>query len=223
MDQELSNEIIRTLQYFDEKVNTFSNRKCCDTVRSQIVNQIFEDAGWSGPKMKWEYINISIRGSQDTLNGHRDSKNDRRSGYNHAAVYSFLTPYDGDIFRVVIVMTFRTNMGSVMDRVHYLAEYKTHILDAIIELDRWGSTKRAIKNVVRRKVGNNDEWYDKVFNVAIETLHSEGAIAKVKTSCYKLCKSACRHRKIGMVKKLPVNRQSKTAANTRSGQTGRLT
>jgi len=223
MDHELRNEIMLTLQYFDEKVNTCCNRKCCDPVRSQIVNQIFEDAGWGGPKMNWEYVNISIRSTKDTLKRHRDTKNDRRSGYDHAAVYSFLIPYDGDIFRVVIVMTFRTNMGSVVDRVHYLTEYKNHVLDAIIELnDRWGSTKRAIKNVVRTKVGNNDEWYDKVFNVAIETLHSEGVIVKVNKSSYKLYKSAHQHRKMAMVKKLPVNQRSKTAAYTRSGQSGRL-
>jgi len=216
MDHELSTDFVLTLQYFDKKVNSYRNRKCRDHVRTQIVNQIFEEAGWTGPNMKWEYVNISIRSSKDTLKGHRDSKNDRRTGYDHAAVYSFLITYDGDIFRVVIVMTFRANMGSVMDKVHYLTKYKSHILDAIIELnERSGSTKRAIKNVVRTKLGNDDEWYDRVFNAAIETLQSESVIVKLKKSSYKLCKIAYQHQKMTKVKKLPVNQRKRSTASTR--------
>ena len=222
MDHELSTEFALTLQYFDKNVNSYRDRKCRDHVRTQIVNQIFEKAGWTGPKMKWEYVNISIRSSKDTLKGHRDSKNDRRSGYDHATVYSFLRTYDGDIFRVVIVMTFRTNMGSVMDKIHYLTKYKSHILDAIIELkERVGSTKRAIKSIVRTKLGNNDEWYDKVFDVAIETLQSESVIVKVKKSSYKLCKIARQHPKMVKVKKLPVNQRKKSTAYTRLGRSER--
>ena len=124
--------------------------------------------------------------------------------------------YDGDIFRVVIVMTFRANMGSVMDKVHYLTKYKSHILDAIIELnERSGSTKRAIKNVVRTKLGNDDEWYDRVFNAAIETLQSESVIVKLKKSSYKLCKIAYQHQKMTKVKKLPVNQRKRSTASTR--------
>ncbi len=194
MDHDLRSEIELTLHYFDKQMNTYCNKKCGDLVRSQIVQQIFEAAGWAGPKMKWEYVNISIRSSKDTLKAHRDTKNDRRSGYDHATVYSFLIPSGGEIYRVVIVMTFRTTVGSVMERVHNLTKYKNHILDAIINgNERSGSTKRAIKKVVRTKLGNDDEWYDRVFNAALETLHSEGIIVKVKSS-YKLYKSARRHR-----------------------------
>lgn len=194
MGYDLRSEIELTLHYFDKQMNTYRNKKCGDLVRSQIVQQIFEDAGWAGPKMKWEYINISIRSSKDTLKAHRDSKNDRRSGYDHATVYSFLIPSGGEIFRIVIVMTFRTTVGSVMERVHNLTKYRTHILDAIIHLnERSGSSKRAIIKVVRTKLGHNDDWYDRVFNAALAALLSEGIIVKVKSS-YKLYKSARQHR-----------------------------
>ncbi len=99
--------------------------------------------------------------------------------------------YEQEIFRVVIVMTFRTTVGCLMERVQNLRRYQTHILHAIVELDESsGSNKRAIKKAIRTKLGNNNEWLDNVFKAAVDALHSERVIVKVN-SCYKIYKGAC--------------------------------
>jgi hypothetical protein len=61
-------------------------------------------------------INISIiREERDELAMHFDKKNDKRIGYNGCVVYSYLWLVDGIVYRVGIVMTFRTTVGALFD------------------------------------------------------------------------------------------------------------
>lgn len=185
MNAELKSGMLNLLGYFDKK---FNKDRCKDSKRSEIVRQIFQAAGLKGYDMDWEYIDISIRSWTDTLEEHTDTKNDRRSGYDHAAVYSYLVKKNNNIFRVVIVMTFRTDLGSVMDRVHHLTAYKTHILAAIGVLNAKDSDKRSIKKLVKERIkmedrmkhiNNDNRFYDKVFDLAIETLEKKDKVIKV--------------------------------------------
>ena len=192
MDHDLRSDIVSLLHYFDVEVNS-DREKCRDPVRSKIVRKIYKAAGWLGPAIKWEYINISIRSRKDTLNKHRDEKNDRRASYNHGTVYSFLIPTIDDIYRIAIVMTFRSSVGAMIDRVHHLSRYRQDIIQTIIDLNERsviehnkrshsgrGSTKREVKKFMRNELNKNDEWYDSVFNKAIETLQDEGVIVEHK-------------------------------------------
>ncbi len=120
MDDALKADVRNLLLYFHQKVNGEGGPYdgCCnDDLRSKLVCDLFNVSRWSGPFAGWEYINISLRSDEDTLYKHFDSKNDRRGGYNHAAIYSFLVSESKRKYRVVIVMTFRNSMGCVMDRV----------------------------------------------------------------------------------------------------------
>ena len=111
MNDALQADISKLLQYCNEKLNY-----CGDTERTKIGKTLFHDAGWTGDFPGWEYINISLRSVEDDLYKHFDSLNDRRDGYNHAAVYSYLHSHCNKTYRVVIVMTFRNAMGCYMDR-----------------------------------------------------------------------------------------------------------
>ena len=62
---------------------------CNDDWRTELVANIFREAGWAGPFFGWEYINISLRSAEDALHKHFDSKNDQRLGYNHAPSIRF--------------------------------------------------------------------------------------------------------------------------------------
>ena len=69
----------------------------------------------------FEYVDIVLRSADERLNMHMDHKNDWREGYNYVAVYSYLSADDeGHDFRVAIICTFRSSMGSVMDRIRQL-------------------------------------------------------------------------------------------------------
>ncbi len=120
MDEGFQTGLRALLMFFDQEINTKKggHSSCNDDLRTGIVSDLFLEAGWDGPSVRWEYINISIRSVDDDLWKHFDGKNDRRRGYDHVAVYSFPRSYSNKSYRVVIVMTFRTAMGSVMDDLH---------------------------------------------------------------------------------------------------------
>ena len=65
--------------------------------------------------IKWEYVNVSVRGVDDILEKHMDHLNDWRAGYQHSMVYSFLEKRGGRAYRVAIVMTFRRSVGRFME------------------------------------------------------------------------------------------------------------
>jgi len=117
MNDALQAEIRDLLLYFKRKFNGKRGLYNCgyDDLRTKSVSDLFSDEGWDGPFVGWEYINISLRSADDTLHKHFDSKNDRRVGYNHSAVYSFLRSHSNEKYRVVIVMTYRNSMGCFMD------------------------------------------------------------------------------------------------------------
>lgn len=119
MNDALQAELSELLLYFHWELNGKKgpHNGCNDDWRTEFVSNIFHDAGWVGPFLGWEYINVSLRSAEDTLHKHFDSKNDRRLGYNHAAVYSFVHSHSNKEYRVVIVMTFRNSMGCFMDSV----------------------------------------------------------------------------------------------------------
>mgnify|MGYP000571202390 CR=1 FL=1 len=183
MNAELRSGMTNLLGYFDKKLN---RDRCRDSKRSEIVRQIFRAAGWECYDMDWEYIDISIRSWTDTLEEHTDTKNCRRSGYDHAAVYSYLFKKNNNIFRVVIVMTFRTDLGSVMDRVHSLTAYKSQILMAIGSSSEEDSDKKSIKEFVTdqikmadrsmRLLNKDNKLYDNVFKKAFESLEKDKLI-----------------------------------------------
>lgn len=113
MGHQLKSDIIDLLMY----VHTLSPNACHDKDRSDIVHHSFQCAGLEERLFDWEYVNISLRRADDTLNMHLDHKNDSRPGYNHGAVYSYLSADQSHDYRVVIVMTFRATMGSFMERI----------------------------------------------------------------------------------------------------------
>mgnify|MGYP000100144873 CR=1 FL=1 len=119
MNDALKAEIRDLLLYFHREVNGEGKpyNGCVDDLRSKLVHDLFNDAGLGGPFVGWEYINISLRGALDDLHKHFDSMNDRREGYNHAVIYSFLRSRRNKKYRVIIVMTYRNSMGCAMDRV----------------------------------------------------------------------------------------------------------
>lgn len=119
MNDALKAEIRDLLLYFNQEFNGEGGpyNSCKDELRSKLVNDLFHDAGWGGSFVGWEYINISLRSASDTLYKHFDSKNDRRVGYNHAAIYSFIRSHCNMEYRVVIVMTYRNSMGCAVDRI----------------------------------------------------------------------------------------------------------
>ena len=180
-DHALRRDLFKVLQYFDLTLNKSDNRKCCDRLRREIVHHIYKHSGLERFDFDWEYVNISLRSSKDTLNQHTDSKNDSRSGYNHAAVYSYLMSAGGVIFRVVIIMTFRCNVGSMMDRMHYLKSYIHGIIDALTnDEERSGLTKRELRNLVRYNLRVEDEWKESVFGKTIDTLVVQRFLVKNK-------------------------------------------
>lgn len=113
MNHNLKSDIIDLLMY----MQTLLPHACPDKERSNFVHSSFHSAGLEGSQIDWEYVNISLRRSDDTLHMHLDHKNDARLGYNHGAVYSYLSADQGHDYRVVIVMTFRASMGSFMERI----------------------------------------------------------------------------------------------------------
>lgn len=119
MNDALQADIRDLLLYLNKEINGKRRRYsgCNDDLRSKLVCTLFRNAGWVGPFVGWEYVNLSLRSAEDTLYKHFDSKNDRREGYNHAAIYSFLRSHCDKKYRVVIVMTYRNSMGCAMDNV----------------------------------------------------------------------------------------------------------
>jgi len=113
----LKTELSNLLLYFHQQVNKQKGhgRRCNDDLRSELVLDLFRNNGWNAPFVGFEYMNLSLRSEEDPLHKHFDSKNDRRNGYTHAVVYSFLRSHNNCRYRVVLVCTFRTVMGSFMD------------------------------------------------------------------------------------------------------------
>jgi len=122
MNDVLKTDLSNLLLYFHQQVNRQKGhqRKCNDDKRSELVHDLFQKNGWIFPFVGFEYINLSLRSNEDTLNKHFDSLNDRRRGYNHAAVYSFLYSHCNRTYRAVIVMTFRNIMGCFLDKLRQL-------------------------------------------------------------------------------------------------------
>lgn len=113
MDDPLQSEITNLLRCV-QRLFTFP-----DNNRRERVGELFRKKGLDNSRMfEFEYVQISLRRADERLNMHMDHKNDRRKGYNHVAVYSYLSADNkGDDFRVAIISTFRYSMGKVMDRI----------------------------------------------------------------------------------------------------------
>ena len=120
MDDSLQSKISDLLKFVQEHIPIPEPKGD----RSERVRELFRKEGLKEDRMFiFEYVDIVLRSADERLNMHMDHKNDWREGYNHVAVYSYLSADDeGHDFRVAIICTFRSSMGSVMDRIRQLAK-----------------------------------------------------------------------------------------------------
>ncbi len=63
----------------------------------------------------FEFFDV-IMTRNTTLQKHTDPKNDHRKGYNVCTVYSYVVNLDGVDYKVSIIMTTRTTVGSACDK-----------------------------------------------------------------------------------------------------------
>ncbi len=87
-----------------------------DAERYKVVEQYMTNACFEGMYCPWEYIGITVRKGNDILLKHMDHKNDAREGYQHMAVYSYLYKWNGEVYRVTLVLTFRQTVGSLVQK-----------------------------------------------------------------------------------------------------------
>ena len=73
--------------------------------------------GFELATMQFEYYDIVIT-RNTVLPKHIDQKNDHRVGYNFCAVYSYYHIIDGLEYKVSIIMTTRTTLGSALTKLN---------------------------------------------------------------------------------------------------------
>lgn len=176
MDATLQAELKSLLLYFQNELHE-KDGMCTDKERTQFVHDLFNEAGWCGPKLGWEYINISLRSAGETLHKHFDSKNDRRNGYNHTTVYSYLHTHAGQVYRIVIIMTFRASMGSFMDTFRHLHDYEVGIADSLKTV-RSPSKPSTLKKEMQSTIQFRGGWHDSVFKRALKMMVDNGRVVK---------------------------------------------
>jgi hypothetical protein len=100
--------------------NAMTNEERSKLVKEHFVKDLFGESTDSS----YEYINISLREVTkiNTLQKHFDSKNDSRDSYGQSLVYSYFVNHDNKVFKVTIVMTFRSAIGSIMDKIKKVEE-----------------------------------------------------------------------------------------------------
>jgi hypothetical protein len=114
MDDSLQSKISDLLRFVQKHIPIPEQRGD----RSERVRELFRKECLKENRMFiFEYVDIALRRADERLNMHMDHKNDWREGYNYVAVYSYLSADQGHDFRVAIICTFRSSMGSVMDRI----------------------------------------------------------------------------------------------------------
>ena len=84
---------------------------------TQCVGYLNSKLGFSQSKSLFEYFDIVI--SRNTiLRKHCDVKNCHRPGYSIYCVYSYYTHFGGDEYKVYIIMTARTTVGSAFEKAN---------------------------------------------------------------------------------------------------------
>ena len=91
----------------DSFQNKSRNTKCAGYINAEM--------GFPKSISLFEFFDVVIT-RNTTLQKHTDHKNDHRKGYNICTVYSYVATLNGVAYKVSIVMTTRTTVGSACDK-----------------------------------------------------------------------------------------------------------
>ena len=82
---------------------------------AQCAGYLNAEMGFPRSTSLFEFFDVVIT-RNTTLQKHTDHKNDHRKGYNLCTVYSYVVTLNGDDYKVSIIMTTRTTVGSACDK-----------------------------------------------------------------------------------------------------------
>ena len=90
----------------------FGDHNCTSIYAKYLNTQL----GYPKLTNKFKYVD-TVLSHNTVLPGHLDKKNDHRDGYNPCLVYSFSTNIDGHIYRVAMIMTTRSSVGTNLVKI----------------------------------------------------------------------------------------------------------